>query len=170
MATAACQTCEWGNRRDRGDAPLWDSILRTPSWDVVHCQGTSLAGWIVLVSRRHITSLAELTVDEAAELGPLTAAVSRALPAIVDCQKTYLAQFAEHPLHPHVHVHVIPRAPDMPAEQRGPRVFFECLGVDPALEVPEERKNAIGRALRGALLIDGFGSPEDVVDADDRRD
>ncbi len=53
----ACQTCDWLSRRDRGEAPLWDSILRTGFWDVVHCQGTSLPGWIVLVATRHINAI-----------------------------------------------------------------------------------------------------------------
>jgi len=49
----ACRTCELVERRDRGAAPLWDCIFRTPYWDIVHCYGTSLEGWLVLVSREH---------------------------------------------------------------------------------------------------------------------
>ena len=40
-----CKTCELTARRDRGEAPLWDNILRTPLWDVVHNYETSLPGW-----------------------------------------------------------------------------------------------------------------------------
>ena len=29
-----CETCELIAIRDAGKAPLWDSILRTPYWDV----------------------------------------------------------------------------------------------------------------------------------------
>lgn len=64
----ACTTCDLVARRDAGEAPPWDSILRTPHWDVVHAYGTSLEGWIVLVARRHLTAVAELSTDEAAEL------------------------------------------------------------------------------------------------------
>ena len=156
--TAGCQTCEWAARRDRGEAPSWDSILRTAGWDVVHAQGTSLAGWIVLVARRHIEALAELTEQEAAELGPLVAAVSRALPGVVECAKTYVAQFAEHPLHPHVHVHVIPRSADLPESERGPRVFAAHLGVGPNREVPDAVKDAIAAEVRRSLLAAGFRS------------
>jgi len=29
-----CKTCELVERRDAGNAPLWDNILRTPRWDL----------------------------------------------------------------------------------------------------------------------------------------
>jgi diadenosine tetraphosphate (Ap4A) HIT family hydrolase len=132
--------------------------VRSRSWDVVHCQGTSLTGWIVLVLGRHVTTMAELTQDEASELGLLVVAVSRALPAIVDCQKTYVVQFAEHPLHPHVHVHVIPRAAEAPAFERGPAVFPAHLGVGPDREVPESEKLRVAASLRDALHEAGFTS------------
>jgi len=106
-------------------------------------KGTSLTSWIVLVARRHIEALADLTTEEATELGPLITTISRALPHLVDCAKTYLAQFAEHPLHPHVHVHVIPRSADMADNERGPRVFAAHLGVGPEREVPVDARDAI---------------------------
>src|SRR5947199_10036152 len=104
-----CATCDLVERRDRGDAPSWDRIRRTPSWDIVHAFGTSVEAHVVLVARRHITAVADMNPNEAAELGPLIQEVSRSVQAVVDCDKTYVAQFAEHPDHPHVHVHVIPR-------------------------------------------------------------
>lgn len=157
-AKSQCQTCDWVHRRDRGEAALWDSFLRTSFWDVVHCQGTSLPGWIVLVLRRHAKAVANLTRAEAVEMGTLVLDVSQALPSIVDCEKTYVVQFAEHPLHPHVHVHVIPRSPEMPADERGPAVFSTHLGVDSDREVPEPEKNRIALALRKALEDAGHAS------------
>ena len=104
-----CKTCELTARRDRGDAPLWDNILRTSLWDVVHSYETSLPGWLVLVLRRHIAALDELTEGEAAELGALLRKTSKALKEVMGCEKTYIIQFAEHPGHPHVHFHIVPR-------------------------------------------------------------
>src|SRR5688500_1692813 len=118
-----CMTCSLVARRDAGDAPLWDRILRTDHWDVVHAFGTSVEGWLVLVVRRHITAVADLTGAEAVELGSLIKQVSVAVQDVVDCDKTYIVQFAEAAQHPHVHVHVIPRARDLPDEHQGPRVF-----------------------------------------------
>jgi diadenosine tetraphosphate (Ap4A) HIT family hydrolase len=147
---ADCVTCALVARRDAGAAPPWDRIVRTDHWDVVHAFGTAREGWLVLVVRRHITSVADLTDAEAAELGPLLKRVSAALQEVVGCDKTYVAQFAEHPDHPHVHVHVIPRPHDLPDEQQGPRVF-SLLGVAEDGAVPEARMDAI--AAEVAVLL-----------------
>ncbi len=147
-----CVTCELVRRRDRGEAPPWDRIRRTPNWDVVHAFGTAIEGWIVLVVRRHITSVAEMTEAEAGELGPLVKEVSRALQVVLDCDKTYVVQFAEHVDHPHVHVHVIPRARDLPVERRGPRIFG-LSGVPDDESVPEARMNDVAELLDAEIRI-----------------
>ena len=146
----ACRTCELVARRDAGQAPAWDSILRTESWDLAHAYGTSLPGWLVLVLRRHITSLAEMTDQEASELGPLIQSASYALRKVTDCAKTYVVQFAEAADHRHVHVHVIPRSADLPEEYRGPSVF-KLLGVPADQCVPEDRMNDIAGRLAAVL-------------------
>jgi len=143
-----CDTCVLLARRDAGEAPLWDAILRTEHWDVVHNLRTSVEGWLVLVVRRHITAVGDLGEAEAGELGGLLARTSRALRAVLDVPKTYVAQYAEHVRHPHVHFHVIPRAADLPEELRGPRIFGALSGGVP---VPEERMNEIAVALREHL-------------------
>ena len=147
-----CRTCDLLRRRDAGDAPLWDCIVRTPHWDVVHCNDTSLEGWIVLVVRRHVAAVAELTDDEAATLGPLVRDVSGVLHDVVGCEKTYVVQFAESREHRHVHVHVIPRDPDLPPEQRGPGIV-QRLGVSDADRVPEDVMNALAQRMRQALGV-----------------
>jgi hypothetical protein len=41
-----------------------------PGWRIAHAFGTSLPGWLVVVPRRHVIVLDELTAEEAADLGP----------------------------------------------------------------------------------------------------
>ena len=118
-----CKTCELVARRDAGDAPFWDNILRTGNWDLVHNYSTTLPGWLVLVTRRHIAALDEMSEAEAVELGPLIQKTSAALKSAVGCEKTYAIQFAEKAEHPHVHFHIVPRMADIPAEYRGRNVF-----------------------------------------------
>jgi diadenosine tetraphosphate (Ap4A) HIT family hydrolase len=142
-----CRTCTLVARRDRGEAPSWDQILRTDHWDLVHAYDTSLPGWLVLVARRHITSLAEMTDGEASELGQLVQRTSRALAEAIGCAKTYAVQFAEHPDHPHVHVHVISRPADLAEPHRGPGVFA-LLGVPESEQVSEPEMDRIAEAVR----------------------
>jgi diadenosine tetraphosphate (Ap4A) HIT family hydrolase len=138
----SCRTCELIERRDRGEAPFWDQIFRTPWWDVVHCYGTSVEGWLVLVAREHVGAVAELADEACLALGPLLKRASVALHEQLGCEKTYVAQFAEHPLHPHVHFHVIPRAADHPDDRKGPRVF-ELLGIPDDQCISEDRMNDV---------------------------
>jgi diadenosine tetraphosphate (Ap4A) HIT family hydrolase len=147
---ADCTTCELTRRRDRGDAPLWDSMYRTTYWDVAHAYNSSLPGWLVLIVRRHIEAVDELSEAEAVELGRLIRAVSLALKQITGCAKTYVVQFAEAAGHPHVHVHIIPRMADLPEDHRGPNVF-KYLGVPEAEWVSEAEMNRIGMAVRQYL-------------------
>ena len=145
-----CLTCALVRRRDRGEAPPWDNIVRTAHWDIVHSYNTSLPGWLVLVARRHVAAIDELTDEEAAELGVLLRRVSAALRQVTGCVKTYAVQFAEQAEHPHVHFHVIPRMAAQPADRRGPRVFA-YLGVPDEERVSEERMNAIAVEVRRLL-------------------
>lgn len=142
-----CATCARVVSRDAGDAPDWDAIVRTPRWDLVHCYDTSLLGWLVLVPRRHLTSVAGLDAGEGRELGDLLRFASGALAAEVGCVKTYVMQFAEHPDHPHVHFHVVPRAADLPETHRGANIF-RYLGVDDAARTTEHDMNDLALRLR----------------------
>jgi diadenosine tetraphosphate (Ap4A) HIT family hydrolase len=137
--------------RDTGAAPLWDCIYRTPLWDVVHSYNTALPGWLVLVARRHIESLEELTDPEAVELGRLIRKASSALKEVTGCLKTYVIQFAEAEEHPHVHFHIIPRMADQPENRRSMQIFG-YLGVSEKERVSQEAMNAIAVKVRERLL------------------
>jgi diadenosine tetraphosphate (Ap4A) HIT family hydrolase len=145
-----CKTCELIARRDAGSASPWDRIYRTVYWDVAHAFDTSLPGWFVLVARRHIESLDELTKTEAIEMGSLIRAISIALKLVMGCAKTYALQLAESADHPHVHYHIIPISADMPNERRSMNIF-SSLGVPEAERVSEAEMNEIASKV-GEIL------------------
>jgi diadenosine tetraphosphate (Ap4A) HIT family hydrolase len=142
-----CLTCLSNNRHD---LPPRERIYLGPRWRVAHAFGTALPGWLVVVPRRHVTSLDELTPEEAADLGPLLRSVTLAMRGVLGCAKTYVALFAEAEGFAHVHFHVIPRASDLAAELRGPRVFG-LLGGETGRHVPEPDMDAVGASLTSAL-------------------
>ena len=146
-----CYTCELIKRRDDGQAPLWDNIYRSPYWDVVHSYNTALPGWLVLLSRRHIVAIDEMTEDQALELGQMLRHVSLALKETTACTKTYVVQFAEAAEHPHVHFHIIPRMANQPENRKGPQIF-NYLGVEDSERVSEHDMNTIASALQQRLL------------------
>jgi diadenosine tetraphosphate (Ap4A) HIT family hydrolase len=117
----------------------------------VHSYNTALPGWLVLVARRHVEAIDELTDDEAVELGRLIRRASIALREVTGCIKTYVIQFAEHEDHPHVHFHIVPRMEDQPEDRRSVRIFG-YLGVPNEERVPEERMNEISARIQSILL------------------
>lgn len=147
---APCKSCQLMLRRDEGAAPPWDSIYRGQYWDLAHAYNTSLLGWLVLIARRHIEALHELTPAEAAELGALLRDVSLALKQSAGCQKTYIMQFAESEEHPHVHFHMVPRMPDQAPEDLAFRVMRR-LGVPLSDRCDEAEMNRLALALREQL-------------------
>ncbi len=66
-----CATCALVKGRDSGTAPVWDNIYRTPYWDIAHAYPTSLRGWLVIVCRRHIAAIDELTEEEAQDIAAI---------------------------------------------------------------------------------------------------
>ena len=116
-----CISCDHNAALD--ELPVRERIASDEHWRVAHAFGVDLLGWLVLIPRRHVTSIADLDVAEAASLGHWQVRLSRALHTALGCTKTYVAQFAEADGFSHVHFHVVPRMPDLPADLRGPRIF-----------------------------------------------
>ena len=145
-----CMSCQLMRKRDLGEAPPWDSIYRSDYWDVVHAYNTSYLGWLVLILRRHIEALDEMTFAEAADLGALIREASLALKRHTACQKTYVMQFAESADHPHVHFHIVPRMPDQAPDDIAYRVMRH-LGVPLSERCSEDDMNALALAIRGQL-------------------
>src|ERR1700734_2922539 len=128
-----CLSCAAERQPER---PPREQVYLDPHWRGARAFGTALPGWLVVLPRRHVLALDELTPAEAAGLGPVLREVTAALREVTGCDKTYVALFAEAEGFGHVHFHVIPRPADLERELRGPRIFA-LLGGDPARHVPD---------------------------------
>jgi diadenosine tetraphosphate (Ap4A) HIT family hydrolase len=118
---AICYSCE-ALRGERHISP-GERIYTGEHWIVEHAWPTALVGWLVLVLRRHVSALHELTSDEFAEMGMLLARTVHAVHLETGSTKEYLACFAEADHFLHVHIHIVPRANDLPRELQGPSSF-----------------------------------------------
>jgi diadenosine tetraphosphate (Ap4A) HIT family hydrolase len=152
--TMDCYTCRVN--ADLSSLPARDLIGVDGWWRVGHAFGTSLPGWLVLVPRRHVTRIADLTDAEAVRLGVWQVSLSRALEVVTGCTKTYIAQFAEAPGHHHVHLHVVPRQADLAEDLLGPGIF-SLLGKtgDDALSAAD--MDALALDLRDQLSLSHTG-------------
>ena len=143
-----CLSC---HHNDRIDAlPPRERIGADPHWRVAHTFDTSLPGWLVLIPRRHVTAVADLTDAEAATLGAWQVRLSRALHAVTACVKTYVVLFAEAEGFAHVHFHIVPRDADLPPDERGPGVFRH-LGVPEERRMSDERRDELAAVLAAHL-------------------
>jgi len=88
-------------------------LLDDGMWFVSHHTGPYTdPGELIVKTRRHCESLAELTVQEAAALGPLLTAAVGALERVVVAERIYAVSFNERIRH--IHFLLLPRTSDMP--------------------------------------------------------
>lgn len=109
-------------------------------------------------------AVVELTEVEAEALGRWQLRLSRALHQVLDCQKTYVAQFSEAEGHHHLHFHVVPRMADQPDDRRGPAIFG--YRTDPANVVSEVDHDTLAIRLRAAgwlTVTDSAGDRRGLV-------
>ncbi|MCG5215442.1 HIT family protein [Streptosporangium sp. KLBMP 9127] len=147
-ASPGCYTCDQEAQFDA--LPPRERIAADDCWRVAHAINTALPGWLVLLPRRHVTTVADLTYAEASALGLWQVRLSRALHKVTGCVKTYVVQFAELEGFSHVHFHIVPRMPDLPRELRGPDVFG-LMGRTATDSVPADQMDEIAVKL-GRLL------------------
>jgi diadenosine tetraphosphate (Ap4A) HIT family hydrolase len=111
-------------------------ILDDGLWYVSHHTGRFTdPGELIVKTRRHCESLAELTAAEADALGPVLRAGVRALERVVVAERIYAVSFNERIRH--VHFLLLPRTASMPRGHvisdlyRRARNLFRRLGVLP---------------------------------------
>ena len=145
----SCYSCRSNELFD--DLPPRERVAADDWWRVAHDFNSTLPGWLVLVPRRHVTSIADLTDDEAGTLGIWQVRLSRALRAVTGCVKTYVVQFAEKEGFAHVHFHIVPRLPELLADRRGPGIFQYLDQEATGSRLSERQRDDLAVAIRAVL-------------------
>lgn len=143
-----CYNCD--RIADPSSLAPWEQVHVEGLWRVALAFDSSMPGWLVVVPQRHVEGLHEVSSEDAAVLGSLLHRLSVALVEVTGCVKTYVMLFAEAEGFAHLHVHLVPRPADLPAEHRGPRVFA-YLGAAPDQQVSTEERNELTAALAAVL-------------------
>jgi len=87
-------------------------ILEEERWHVSHMVSPAeVAGFLIFQPTRHVEHIADLTSEEAAEMGQMLSRVSRALMNVLSPRKVYVCSFGS--VVKHVHFYLIPRMPGM---------------------------------------------------------
>lgn len=148
--TGPSHDCPVCRRTSAPVLPPRERIVLTPHWRVAHAFDSALPGWLVVVPLEHLHALDELPAGALAELGPLLGALTSGLRTVVGCEKTYVGLYAEAEGFSHLHLHVVPRMPDQPADRRGP-ASFGYLGADDASRVSDADMDALSERLAAVV-------------------
>ena len=110
MSAPECSACA----EIAGESPAPGGIiLDNGLWFVSHHRGLYTdPGELIAKTRRHCESLSDLTVAEAAALGPVLRACVRAMTHVVVAERIYAVSFNERVRH--VHFLLLPRTASMP--------------------------------------------------------
>ena len=107
--------------------------------------GAVYLGYLFIEPKRHVPGLADLTTEEGARVGELTARLGLALRESEGAEHVYAAVIGHHV--PHLHVHIAPRYPGTPEEYWWTRL----LDWPDAPRGGADEVAAVGQRIRTAL-------------------
>jgi diadenosine tetraphosphate (Ap4A) HIT family hydrolase len=135
-----CMACDLAD----GTLPLPGGRLHeTTHWLVEHCVGPLGLGTLIVKPRRHVTIVADLTRDEASELGPVLRTASLVAGELVQAEQVYNCLWSHAGGVP-VHIHYV---------------------VQPVTKDLIERHASHGPALQVAMFAEGEVPDADRVEA-----
>lgn len=103
-----------------GGAIYGDDLIYAGHVKIREGESTAYLGYLMVETKRHIPSLAELTETEAQAMGLIVAYLSRALKTSEKAEHVYDFVLGNHV--PHLHIHVIPRYVGTPREYWGTKI------------------------------------------------
>jgi diadenosine tetraphosphate (Ap4A) HIT family hydrolase len=115
-----------GKEPDPGGALIETPLVRAQHAAAPEGKAGVYAGWLLVTPLRHVTSLAELTDEEAREMAVVR---TRLATALRDSTARHVYSMVVGDRVPHVHEHVIARWPDTPEEHFGPTRLLEWDGA-----------------------------------------
>ncbi|HET6577414.1 MAG TPA: hypothetical protein VFG66_03780 [Gemmatimonadales bacterium] len=111
MRTESCRMCAEVAGRSATPGGV---VFEDDWWIVAHHPGPwTDPGELIVKARRHCESLSELTLAEAASLGPILRAAVAAVERVVRPERVYVACWGERVRH--VHFFLLPRTRSLPA-------------------------------------------------------
>ena len=93
---------------------LWDTALVLAFHVPPLLEPSPLLGHLLLTTRRHADTWADLSSDEASEIGIACATLGRGLRSLTNAERLYSAVIGHHS--PHFHLHLFPRYPGTPSQ------------------------------------------------------
>jgi len=131
------------------------TVYEDQHWVADHGVDRLIRGYMVLKPRRHVHEVADLLPAESASLGRAMQLLHAAMRSALGTDRIYSCSFAE--TVPHLHFHLLPRYPDMPAV--GPALVPVLFSQKWACSLPEAQDAAA--RVRDALASIAEGAAGD---------
>lgn len=137
--------------------PQGGLVLDRQGFVAFHAEDVAVPGYLILLPRRHVEAVGALLDAEARVLGGLLAELARAVGALPQVERVYVASVGE--LVRHVHFHLLPRYEWMRRLAEGPRpdgfklmeVVRRAYGTAEWLQRKETELRQTAERLRAAL-------------------
>jgi len=115
----------WSCRSNSGEKRISPgaTIFNGKYWLVEHAYPVAVKGWLVIVLKRHVEALHELSSDEFIELAQIQAKLSRFLFEELGCEKEYISCYAEAEHFHHIHFHVFAKPKGLAEDLKGRKSF-----------------------------------------------
>ncbi len=126
-------------------------IFENELWHVRHSDAPyGVAGWMMLISRRHVAGPAHFDDQEASSFGWSLRHFSRVLEQVTGALRIYVAAMGES--HPHFHAHLVPRYATMAKDAKAWGVFdLQRAAAAGEITVDAAEVARISEAYRRAL-------------------
>ena len=143
-----CHTCRSlsGERPISPGPTIYEGRYRL----IEHAYPTRLKGWLVIVLKRHLEALHEVTREEFVELGELQALAVKMLHESLNSAKEYAVCFAEKEHFQHIHFHIVARPRELPDDFKGAKIFT-MINVTESEALPREDISAFCEELRSRI-------------------
>jgi diadenosine tetraphosphate (Ap4A) HIT family hydrolase len=133
--------------------PDTDYVWTDDRWRLVAPQPSQLRGMVVLETRGHYDSFADLPPELLSDFGPVTARVERALLGLGGIARVHVNRWGDGGAH--FHVWFMPRPLGM-LQLRGSML---PMWLDLLPDLPEEEAGSVLRELGAALALEGGTAP-----------
>lgn len=125
-------------------------ILESEYWVVEHAYPCALAGWLVIVLKRHCEEFHKLTEEEFLDLSKVQHSVIKGMHTYFQSEKEYIFCFAEAKGFKHIHFHVVPKTAAFDPQYMGAKVFH-YLKAPKEDWIPEQEVAMICQDLKNLI-------------------
>jgi diadenosine tetraphosphate (Ap4A) HIT family hydrolase len=128
-----------------------DILFQNELWHVCATDPpTGVPGWVMLITRRHVSGPAAFNDREAASFGPTLRHLQRVLLEVTGALRIYTAAMGESS--PHFHAHMVPRYETMPKAAKAWAVFdLQRAAAAHEIETDEVAAIRVAKAYAAAL-------------------